>query len=180
MLVMVGSVVVRLVVLEVHLKVVIASFVQLEKVAEICAAGSVLKNGVCTFCPPGQYALSGDAACTHCPPGFWSPINSISKDACYPLSAMKTKDLLCPPGSAPENGVCTFCPVGSYALAGSQYCTHCPAGFSSPPNSVSPDACAPHAHKKVHEICAAGSIPVGVGAKKVKATCDAGSAPVDD
>eukprot|EP01034_Spumella_vulgaris_P041502 gene41502-51405_t len=93
-----------------------------------------------------------------------------------PSQSAKVKDIAtCAAGSVSVNGVCTFCPVGTYALAAAQSCTHCPSGYSAPINSVSPDACYPLASKKVKDLvtCAA------VGAKKVKATCDAGSAPVD-
>jgi hypothetical protein len=115
-----------------------------------CAAGSVPVNGVCTFCPPGTFALAGASSCSHCPTGFWSPIDSVSADACYPLVKAAAKPvhdpvpaILCDAGSAPVNGVCTFCPVGTYALAAASSCTHCPTGYWAPINSVSADACYP-------------------------------------
>ncbi len=73
---------------------------------------------------------AGALVCSHCPPDQWSPVNSVSKDACYPLSAMKKSKVnafvLCPAGYAPnDNDVCTACLIGSYALAGSAECTQC-------------------------------------------------------
>jgi hypothetical protein len=131
-----------------------------QRVAEHCDAGSAPIDGACTFCPTGTYALAGDQSCTHCPPGFWAPINSVSKDACYPLSAFRVAEH-CDAGSAPIGGACTFCPTGTYALAGAQSCTPCPPGFWAPINSVSPDACYPLSAYHVAEVCDAGSAPQG-------------------
>jgi hypothetical protein len=85
------------------------------RLAEHCDAGSAPQNGACAFCPTGTYAVAGQQSCTHCPPCFWAPFNSVSKDACYPLSAFKVAEH-CDAGSAPQNGACAFCPVGPYAI----------------------------------------------------------------
>ena len=53
----------------------------------LCDAGSVPRRGVCTFCPPGTYALASVQRCVNCPTWFWSPVNSVSPDACYPMTA---------------------------------------------------------------------------------------------
>eukprot|EP01034_Spumella_vulgaris_P033015 gene33015-40746_t len=111
-----------------------------------CPAGSAPVDGVCTFCAVGTYALAAAKTCTKCPKGFSSPPNSVSPDACAPHSHKKVKTSSCAAGSAPvaqANGskLCTFCPIGSYALAGDESCTQCPFGFSSPVNSVSKAAC---------------------------------------
>jgi len=133
-----------------------------EATASTCAPGSAPVNGVCTFCPPGSFALASADSCTACPSGFWSPIDSVSAAACYPLSRMSVK-ATCPAGSAPTNGDCSFCPPGTFALAGADSCTGCPSGFWSPIDSVSPAACYPLARaavKKTEFACAAGSAPV--------------------
>lgn len=140
-----------------------------------CDAGSAPKNGVCTFCPIGTYALAAAAKCTSCPRGYSAPINSASKDACYPLAAMMEEmaemALKCDAGSAPKNGACMFCPVGSYALAGASKCSKCPAGYSAPLNSVSKDACYPlpamESDEPHHDL------------RGFLVACDAGSAPVN-
>lgn len=115
-------------------------------VESIYDAGSAPINGVCTFCPPGTFALAAADSCSPCPPGFWSPVDSVSPAACYPLTRMSKGNVACAAGSAPVNGVCTFCPPGTFALAAAKSCTHCPSGFWAPINSVSPAACYPLAN----------------------------------
>jgi hypothetical protein len=127
----------------------------------LCPAGYAPNdNDVCTACLIGSYALAGSAECTQCEKGFSAPVASVSQDACFKVEIRPGS--YCSAGSAPgADGLCTFCPIGTYALAGSLKCTHCTSGFSSPPNSVSPDACYPKTNKKVKtSSCNAGSAPV--------------------
>eukprot|EP01034_Spumella_vulgaris_P026449 gene26450-33028_t len=120
------------------------------RLAQHCDAGSAPFNGECTFCPVGKYALAGAQDCTPCPPGFWAPINSVSKDACYPLSAFKVAET-CDAGSAPfGNALLTTSP--STAMLAPLLKAHCDAGSAF----LNGDAF------KVAEHCDAGSAPINV------------------
>eukprot|EP01034_Spumella_vulgaris_P039882 gene39882-49293_t len=89
------------------------------KDALLCPPGSAPKNGVCAFCPVGAYALAGAASCTVCPKGFSAPPNSVSPDACFPVTAAKkSAKATCDAGSASINGrhlkkVKDLCAAGS-------------------------------------------------------------------
>jgi hypothetical protein len=82
---------------------------------------------------------------------------------------------ICDAGSAPLNGVCAFCPIGTYSLAGDPACTQCPLGFSAPVNSVSAAACYPIVAAGKHQNMRFADFPANI---KVTGSHAADVAPV--
>jgi hypothetical protein len=128
----------------------------------ICSAGSylsqspsVLADGICTPCQPGDYCTGGTAArrncsagwhCSdpktqeYCPPGHYCPQGTITPIKCNEgtynkeaLSGLIGECLKCYPGyHAPYKAstACSMCPAGTFSNAsGNSACIECTSGF---------------------------------------------------
>ncbi len=123
----------------------------------VCESGYVLKSGVCSPCPAGTYANSGDPICTPCPIGQYN--DNLGSNRCSPCSTGRTtlsagstecvcdeangyiavgenctkQEYSCGAGYYWDNNTetCTLCEAGTYSGSGELFCTACPYGYFS-------------------------------------------------
>ena len=101
---------------------------------------------ICSICPPGTYARSGDTKCTSCPVGTYS--NKEGSSSCTP----------CPAGTYSNkegSSSCTPCPAGTYSnKKRSSSCTPCPSGhIASSSGSTSCTQCIGVADRTTWTTC---------------------------
>ena len=124
----------------------------------VCQSGYSDTGSACELCAADSY-VAEDGTCTACPAGDTSPAGSDSADDCVcPSGCVDIAGICtcsCPVGQTGSPGSCTNCVQKTYKdVIGSDACTACPVGFTSPVGSDSADDCVcPNGYVDIDGIC---------------------------